>query len=161
MNCPSCGAPMRATGDRLECDYCHNVVVPDADSDGVRVLGPSADQQNCPVCDLLLMQASLANMPLLYCGKCHGELVPMTALGSLVEELRAQSGGHTATQPAPDAHDLQRRIPCPRCHRTMDAHFYAGPGNVIVDSCETCELIWLDHGELAHIAHAPDTAELE
>ena len=38
----------------------------------------------------------------------------------------------------------------------MDAHYYAGPGNVIVDSCEDCCLIWLDRGELMRIAHAPD-----
>ena len=38
----------------------------------------------------------------------------------------------------------------------MDAHYYAGPGNVVLDSCEDCGLIWLDRGELAHIAHAPD-----
>ena len=38
----------------------------------------------------------------------------------------------------------------------MDAHFYAGPGNVVIDSCEECSLIWLDRGELMHIVHAPD-----
>jgi Zn-finger nucleic acid-binding protein len=38
----------------------------------------------------------------------------------------------------------------------MDTHFYAGPGNVIVDSCDGCSLIWLDRGELTRIAHAPD-----
>ncbi len=38
----------------------------------------------------------------------------------------------------------------------MDTHSYAGPGNVIVDSCGTCFLIWLDRGELTRIAHAPD-----
>jgi Zn-finger nucleic acid-binding protein len=38
----------------------------------------------------------------------------------------------------------------------MDTHFYAGPGNVIVDSCGNCFLIWLDRGELMRIVHAPD-----
>jgi Zn-finger nucleic acid-binding protein len=38
----------------------------------------------------------------------------------------------------------------------MDTHYYAGPGNVIVDSCDTCSLLWLDRGELTRIAHAPD-----
>jgi len=41
----------------------------------------------------------------------------------------------------------------------METHFYAGPGNVVMDSCENCELIWLDRGELMHIARAPDSRE--
>jgi hypothetical protein len=38
----------------------------------------------------------------------------------------------------------------------MDAHFYAGPGNIVIDDCSLCELNWLDAGELRTIAHAPD-----
>jgi Zn-finger nucleic acid-binding protein len=58
-------------------------------------------------------------------------------------------------QPAADSSDLRRKIDCPRCHHRMDTHFYAGPGNVVIDSCENCCLIWLDRGELMHIVHAP------
>jgi Zn-finger nucleic acid-binding protein len=36
----------------------------------------------------------------------------------------------------------------------MEAHFYAGGGNVVMDTCETCCLHWLDHDELARIAQA-------
>jgi Zn-finger nucleic acid-binding protein len=35
------------------------------------------------------------------------------------------------------------------------AHPYYGPGNVVVDSCTTCDLIWLDFGELKQIVDAP------
>ena len=38
----------------------------------------------------------------------------------------------------------------------MDTHFYNGPGNVIIDDCDQCELNWLDHGELMRIVRAPD-----
>ena len=38
----------------------------------------------------------------------------------------------------------------------MDTHFYNGPGNMIIDDCDTCELNWLDHGELMRIVRAPD-----
>jgi Zn-finger nucleic acid-binding protein len=160
MNCPACGAPMHPVGDHLQCDYCRNVVVPDADEDGVRVLAPSPDK-SCPVCSVPLNQAALADTQILYCSKCHGELVGMTILQPLVDELRVRQGGKTAVQPPAGAHDLERRIACPACHQTMDAHYYAGPGNVVLDSCETCELIWLDRGELAHIAHAPDSFSAE
>jgi len=38
----------------------------------------------------------------------------------------------------------------------MEAHLYAGPGNVVIDSCEECDLIWLDRGEAKRIASAAD-----
>jgi len=38
----------------------------------------------------------------------------------------------------------------------MDEHLYGGGGNVNVDSCETCGVLWLDRGELSKIVAAPD-----
>jgi Zn-finger nucleic acid-binding protein len=37
----------------------------------------------------------------------------------------------------------------------MDVHPYYGPGNIVIDSCSACDLIWLDHGELQQITDAP------
>jgi hypothetical protein len=37
----------------------------------------------------------------------------------------------------------------------MDVHPYFGPGNVIIDTCGTCDLVWLDFGELKQIEDAP------
>jgi len=37
----------------------------------------------------------------------------------------------------------------------MEAHPYYGPGNVIMDSCGHCDLVWLDFGELRQIVDAP------
>jgi hypothetical protein len=37
----------------------------------------------------------------------------------------------------------------------METHPYFGPGNVVIDSCAGCELIWLDFGELKQIVAAP------
>ena len=39
----------------------------------------------------------------------------------------------------------------------MTSHNYGGPGNVVMDTCERCELNWLDPGELRRIALAPDS----
>jgi Zn-finger nucleic acid-binding protein len=38
----------------------------------------------------------------------------------------------------------------------MDTHPYGGPGNVIIDDCERCEVNWLDYGELQRIVRAPE-----
>ncbi len=155
MTCPSCGAPMHVQGSSLVCDYCKTVVVPERDSSGVTVLAPSPDNQACPICNVLLMQATLGKSPLLYCTKCHGMLIAMMEFQSLIDAAR------TASAPIPalpaDVHELDRRIACPHCHKPMDTHFYAGAGNVVMDTCEPCCLHWLDHDELARIAQAnPD-----
>jgi Zn-finger nucleic acid-binding protein len=139
----------------FRCEYCQRVFLPEANADdGVRVLGEPSGQ-NCPICATDLVHATLDNIRICYCAKCRGILVPMGALSALVDAVQAQKRGGTIQPPA-DAADLQRKINCPQCHRRMDTHFYAGPGNVVIDSCENCSLTWLDGGELTRIAQAPE-----
>jgi Zn-finger nucleic acid-binding protein len=140
--------------DGYKCDYCQSVYVPEKDADGVQVLGePTAEI--CGLCNGPLVEGVLAKIRILYCTKCHGMLVPMATFATLIDEMRGTLSSHTP-QSAPDPDGLRRRINCPQCHKRMDTHFYAGPGNVIIDSCEDCGLIWLDQGEIMRIAHAPD-----
>lgn len=156
MNCPSCGAAMRLNSDEdyLKCDYCKSIFFPVKDDEGVSVLQVASDDA-CPVCAVPLMHAALAKLRIRYCTRCHGMLIPMAVFLALVEELRAGGPG-TLIAATPDRHDLERKINCPHCHQRMDTHFYNGPGNVIIDDCDTCELNWLDHGELMRIVRAPD-----
>ena len=80
----------------------------------------------------------------------------MDLFPELVETLRAQQYANLPVGSAANPNDLRRHIACPHCHRAMEPHFYAGPGNVVLDSCDFCNLNWLDHGELLRIARAPD-----
>jgi len=157
MNCPGCGAPMRLKADQesFKCDYCQRVVLPDkSGDDGVRVLDEPADQE-CPLCNVSLVRATVAKVPILYCKQCRGMLVAMQAMEELIAASRAGQRGD-APPAAADPEDLQRKINCPSCHHHLDAHFYGGPGHVIIDSCEDCCLIWMDGGALTRIARAAD-----
>ena len=140
--------------DHFQCEYCKSIFFPAKDDEGVSVLTVATNEE-CPVCAIPLMNAALAKIRIRYCTRCHGMLIPMGVFIALVEELRAGGQG-TLIAPTPDAHDLQRKINCPHCRQRMDTHFYNGPGNVIIDDCDTCELNWLDHGELMRIVRAPD-----
>jgi Zn-finger nucleic acid-binding protein len=145
--------------ESYKCEYCQSVFLPEKNDDGVRVLDESTDL-NCPQCNLPLVHAVLAKVPIIYCTGCRGMLIPMPALETLIAAVRA-SGGVQATEAspaAPDKEDLRRVIECPKCHHRMDAHFYGGPGNVVIDSCEECSLIWLDHGAITRIASAADVS---
>jgi Zn-finger nucleic acid-binding protein len=136
------------------CPYCAGEWVPEANFEGVRVMGPS--DADCPLCKTKLSQARLLSYGLLYCEVCQGTLVPMDDLVPLTDDLRASRNTPSYVGRPPDPKDLDRRILCPTCHQTMDAHPYGGPGNVNIDTCETCSVHWLDRGELRRIALAPD-----
>ena len=92
----------------------------------------------------------------IYCKRCHGALIAMGTFMGLVEELRSRRETSAEGARQPDWQDLNRKVRCPRCTRQMDTHPYYGPGNVIIDSCEECSVLWLDYGELARIVRAPD-----
>jgi Zn-finger nucleic acid-binding protein len=146
---------LKADMESFKCDYCQSVFFPEkGGDDGVRVLGDPADQE-CPLCKLPLVHAVLAKNPILYCTSCKGMLILMGQLEGLIDEMREEHGAGAAPS-APDKEELSRKINCPQCHRPMDAHFYAGGGNAVIDSCEECSLIWLDRGVLVRIAHASD-----
>jgi Zn-finger nucleic acid-binding protein len=136
------------------CSYCDSEWAPEANVDGVRVLDASALQ--CPVCVAKLSKARLLDYGLLYCQTCQGMLIQMGDLMPLTDDLRASRGSPAYIGRPPDPKQLDRRIACPQCRQTMDTHQYFGPGNVIIDTCEPCEVHWLDRGELKRIAFAPD-----
>ncbi len=141
------------------CAYCSSEWAPEANFEGVRVLDPS--DLNCPLCVVKLAGVKLAKARLLdyglfYCETCSGMLVPMGDLAPLTEDLRASRGAPDYIGRPPDPKSLDRRIACPQCRQTMDTHPYGGPGNVVIDTCEACEVHWLDRGELRRIALAPD-----
>lgn len=174
MNCPACGMQMRArpNGSGFECEICGRMVAQGTGTERFKDADPQAGDSHeldvqelnepcddsCPACAVKLLQARVADFRMEYCGRCHGILLPMGMLQGLVERIRAGSG-QSAPQPAAASEDLKRQIACPRCHERMDTHFYAGPGNVVIDSCETCSLLWLDSGELMRIARAPDSTQ--
>ncbi|HLJ47753.1 MAG TPA: zf-TFIIB domain-containing protein [Bryobacteraceae bacterium] len=138
----------------LTCSYCDSVYVPEPNDEGVRVFGPS--KRSCPLCREPLSQAAINRYPLEYCERCRGMLIDMEEFLAVVEDLRLSRGVSNVQYPPPNRADLNRRISCPGCGQTMDAHPYGGPGNIVIDSCENCSLNWLDHNELHRVAVAPD-----
>ena len=136
------------------CPYCASEWAPETEVDGVRVLAVSS--LDCPLCVVKLSQARMLDYGLFYCQTCQGMLIQMGDLVPLTEDLRASRGAPAYVGRPPDPKALDRQIRCPQCRETMDTHLYGGPGNVIMDTCEPCEVHWLDRGELRRIALAPD-----
>ena len=156
MNCKNCGAPMVPVRDRdyLYCEYCGSFYFPVHSDSRVQVLDVSGGLA-CPICHEELSLASLEAMRVLYCPKCRGVLADQQVFLALVEYQRA----HATTPPSRphplESEHLLREITCPSCGLPMDTHPYYGPGNLVVDNCPRCDIIWLDHGELGIITNAP------
>jgi len=110
----------------------------------------------CPACQALLSDAAIQGKPVLYCAKCRGMLVSIDKFLPLVEFLRALRRPSGSTLEPRDNSDADRQLSCPECAQTMVGYPYGGPGNVNLDSCERCSVIWLDYRELWRIVQAPD-----
>ena len=110
----------------------------------------------CPSCQALLSDGTIQNRAVLYCTKCRGILVSLEKFLPLVEFLRALRRPTGSDIQPRDNSDADRHFSCPLCDRKMIGHPYGGPGNVNIDTCEPCSMIWLDHDELQRIVMAPD-----
>jgi Zn-finger nucleic acid-binding protein len=156
MKCENCGAAMRPDLEQgiFICDYCGGEFVPPPEADGVLVLGES--KLGCPICAGRLSDGSLEKQSIKYCTGCHGMLIAMDGLVALVEALRLRRDQFSGKIEPRSPLDATRHLRCPSCQSEMDGHPYGGGGNVNVDSCEKCGLLWLDGGELRRIATARD-----
>ena len=138
------------------CRYCgtfHFIGFPH--TDGVQVLERSGSAP-CPICTTPLAKALLDNIHTIeYCEQCRGVLVPRSVFADVVNTRRAFAAGAPVTPSPLDGRELQRHVVCPRCQGQMDVHPYYGPGNIVIDTCSRCDVIWLDFGELRQVTDAP------
>jgi len=158
MNCPHCGAPMTLfrARDYYHCEYCGSYYFPDQDNQGLRVLGENPEGIHCPLCREPLNLVTYADFFRGYqCPHCQGLLFNRTAFREAIEFRRSR----TTQAPEPysrfEAAELERRTFCPVCESEMETFQYNGPGNIIIDTCHPCDLIWLDYGEIQKVVNAP------
>ena len=104
-----------------------------------------------------MLNAAAGGRPVQVCLGCYGALVPMASFVAVVAVVRFFEGQSLDVLPARRQEPGDRLLVCPSCSQVMTSHLYGGPGNIVMDSCEDCELNWLDPGELRRIALAPDS----
>ena len=155
--CDSCGAPIRIDRDRglLVCDHCGSQQEAPAVIEHLDVLGETAS--TCPACSTPLSAARLEGHPLLFCKRCFGMLIDMSLFVAVIDAARALEHRVLRIVPPRRQNPGDRHLDCPSCWQPMINHLYGGPGNVVLDSCESCQVNWLDPGELRRIVMAPDT----
>ena len=158
MNCQNCAAPMTFKPDReyFFCEYCGSYAFPIESHDGVRELGPAPDGAKCPLCGERLIRAQLdGRHPILQCGKCQGILIERGRFSEVLERRREWADDQPDPVRPLERGQLARHLICPRCHKPMGVHPYYGAGNVVIDTCDRCNLIWLDRSEMGRLVNAP------
>jgi Zn-finger nucleic acid-binding protein len=140
-----------AEGGMLVCDHCGSMDERAVAYD-LETLGESA--RPCPHCAKPLVDARIEGCPAQYSASCQGVLVEMREFVTLTDALRARAPRAGNVLPRTQ-HPGDRRLSCPICGQPMLSHLYGGPGNLVLDTCEGCQVNWLDAGELQRIARAP------
>ena len=168
MLCKHCQTDMRliAARERFICDTCQhsepkNPPEPPPRQDVIKPLGNKTSFL-CPSCDQVQLETGLIQRTeVAYCCQCNGFVIDRASLGDLVELLRSRYSD-IEDQPAPyDASELDRKDACPACSGTMEAFVYCGPGNVVLTSCDTCQLSWFRDKQLDRIVRAPGQRDFD
>ena len=153
MNCRNCGAALVPVSGQayFHCLHCKSFDFPTTIGDGVAVIGELTELP-CPICHAHLKSAAIEGHSISYCSTCRGFLTTNAEFSEILVRRRS----HVADQPAVprtiDPGELMRKVACPKCRKTMDSHPYGGGGNVVIDTCVRCQLIWFDAGELHILA---------
>jgi Zn-finger nucleic acid-binding protein len=154
-NCESCGAPTRV--DRalgvIVCEHCGSQRELPAFLKDLELQSESSSV--CPVCSVRLSEGRLKGHPLLCCARCFGMLIDMNRFTTVIDAVRMDQESYRTVLPR-QQNPGDRLVHCPTCGQPMFGHLYGGPGNIVIDTCERCQVNWLDSGELRRIAVAPD-----
>jgi Zn-finger nucleic acid-binding protein len=156
-SCGSCGAPREYDRGRLifTCRHCGTEEPVPVGLQAFDLADPSGLE--CPSCRGSLLHAAAGGRPIQVCSACHGALVAMSSFMAVVAVVRFFEGQSLDVLPMRQQKPGDRQVACPSCGHAMRSHLYGGPGNIVMDTCEHCELNWLDKGELRRIALAPDS----
>jgi Zn-finger nucleic acid-binding protein len=142
-----------------QCGHCGTLIAPErAALDGVRVLGGRQDgrARACPVCAQPMLAAVMDDRYRIeMCAQCKGTLMPRETFAETVVGRRREATTAATSPPPANRRELQRRVACPSCEGRMLTDWYYGPGNIVIDSCPACDLVWLDAGELQRVVDAP------
>ena len=132
----------------FHCQYCNSYEFPNPNEDGVALL-EQLSPCPCPLCHEPLVSAVIKDIPILSCPHCRGNLIAQSKMLPILRQAPPPDPIVEEIPSPPNKTELTRTVVCPACQKVMAVYPYGGAGNVIIQGCEPCELIWLDFGELS------------
>lgn len=119
----------------------------------------NASEIFCLGCACELQFAMIKGLKVAACPQCQGVLVQRRELGPLIARCRSAWKQLDVAVAPMDATELDIDSHCPACGNLMETFAYAGPGSIAVDACSSCNMTWLDGGELERVTQAPGKRE--
>jgi Zn-finger nucleic acid-binding protein len=159
VNCLNCGAPLELVEGRevLTCRFCNSyrqIQVNEQDGDRV-VAFERTSEFTCPRCWHQLVEAGLDGYNVDHCPQCRGLLMDNATFAIVTRNRRSKYRGPELPAQPINPKRLQEFVDCPQCGDRMDVHPNYGPGQAVIDSCEECDLVWLDSAEMTSIERTP------
>jgi Zn-finger nucleic acid-binding protein len=119
-------------------------------------MGPDPDGLTCPQCQITLNLMMIDDFYKGFqCSNCRGLLFNRVSFRDVINKRRASAKSPAEPISSYDPGELERRTNCPVCQENMETFQYLGPGNIVIDTCHSDDLIWLDYGELQKVVNAP------
>jgi Zn-finger nucleic acid-binding protein len=112
---------------------------------------------HCPCCGTYLRPTEYEGVVVHTCDGCGGEFLGGGELAHIVN-TRDQRFSPVLRQALADRKpefglpsDTQRWLNCPSCRKPMQSLNYCGDSGIVVDRCDHCQGVWLDHEELEKV----------
>ena len=155
-NCKNCGGPLpdELINGRFTCEFCSTINEPQLTCEDIVDLGRDAGI-DCPVCGMGLTSGLIDGEKIAWCQHCQGMMFNDMSFATTVRMRRSRYGAYGEPPRPLNPAALDRKLKCSRCRKPMQVHPFHGPGNVVIDSCYPCGLIWVDAGEMTQIEQAP------
>jgi Zn-finger nucleic acid-binding protein len=129
--------------DYYFCEYCGVYHFPNPSADGIRNLGEAPERITCPLCNIPLDLAVFDDHYRGHqCSNCKGILFNRGTFRKTLEARRAKAASPAEPVTRASETELGRQVFCTKCKQRMSTH-------------HTCDLIWLDYGELNKAVSAP------
>lgn len=152
MHCHNCEIELDWDGSSpiIICEICRSYRFTDTpDGTADRIVSLDSPGENfCPCCRRRLQLAAMDGLKVEHCTECDGVLLPSDVLAMYVRNRRTEFRD-AASRPVILISEQKQDRHCPTCRREMKIHPCYGPDFIIVESCISCGMVWLDCQEMA------------
>jgi Zn-finger nucleic acid-binding protein len=107
----------------------------------------------CPRCETPMQTIQMDDVEVEHCSSCGGICLDYGELDELAEGMTGSLEYSTITDDRLETKDGQLVIACPKCavSPAMRKIEFLGVGDIVLDRCDSCGVLWLDKNELDQI----------
>ena len=108
---------------------------------------------DCPRCETAMTVIQMEGVEIEHCENCGGICLDYGELDMVADDMTGSLEYSTLTDDKLETNDGRLLIACPKCavSPAMRKIEFLGVGDIVLDRCDSCGVIWLDKDELDQI----------